>query len=63
MTVPTEGDDHQPAPARTKWRMRLFQGVSIAGPAALTAYLPTLGVPLLVAAAVVSIWVGRSSMK
>lgn len=63
LTLPTPDEDLQPHPTSTKWRLRLFQGVSIAGPVALTAYMPALGAPVLLAATVTSIWVEIGSRK
>ena len=63
MTLPTAEEDLQPHPTSTKWRFRLLQVVSIAGPGVLTVYMPVLGTPVLVVTGVILIWVERGSKK
>ena len=63
MTVPTAEEDLQPHSTSTKWRVRLLQLASVAGPGVLTVYMPALGTPVLVVTGVILIWVERGSKK
>lgn len=57
MSVPTPKEDLHPDQPKPKWRLRVLQGVSIAGPGVLAAFMPAVGTPLLVVTAVIAVWV------
>jgi hypothetical protein len=64
LTVPIGDEDLQPSPRRPNLRilrLRALQAISITGCAAMTAFVPALGTPMLVGTSVLLIWVERSS--
>ena len=63
MTVPTPDESGQPSPVGPKWRLRVIQALSIAGPGVLTVYVPVLGTSILVVATIIASWIEYSSRK